>query len=99
MQVVSADAQGGVPALVDRAQHEPVTIERNGRPVAVVLAVEEYERLNEAEEREMERLCRELDEKIAKGFASGAGRNLSVEEMLEWCKQEWEAGRRYGPPR
>lgn len=31
--------------LIDKARAQPVTVEKHGRPVVVVLAVEEYERL------------------------------------------------------
>ena len=31
--------------LIDTARAEPVVVEKHGRPVVVVLAVEEYERL------------------------------------------------------
>ncbi|MEZ5489028.1 MAG: type II toxin-antitoxin system Phd/YefM family antitoxin [Gammaproteobacteria bacterium] len=34
--------------LVDTARAEPVTIEKHGRPVVVVLSIEEYERLTAA---------------------------------------------------
>jgi prevent-host-death family protein len=40
------DNSGG---LIDVARPEPVTIERHGRAVAVVLAVKEYERLRAIE--------------------------------------------------
>ncbi len=36
--------------LLDAAQREPVTIEKNGRPVAVMLCLEEYERLEALED-------------------------------------------------
>lgn len=36
--------------LLDAAQREPVTIEKNGRPVAVLLCLEEYERLEALED-------------------------------------------------
>ena len=46
MKVMSAGkAKNGFGLLIDTARAEPVTIEKHGRPVAVVLAVEEYERL------------------------------------------------------
>lgn len=46
MQRMSArDAKNGFGKLVDLARAEPVAIEKFGRPVVVVLAVEEYERL------------------------------------------------------
>lgn len=46
MQSMSAkDAKYGFGRLIDLARSEPVTVEKHGRPVVVVLAVEEYERL------------------------------------------------------
>jgi antitoxin Phd len=36
--------------LLDTAQRETVTIEKKGRPVAVVMSVDEYKRLEEAED-------------------------------------------------
>jgi prevent-host-death family protein len=35
--------------LIDMARAEPVVIEKHGRPVVVVLAVEEYQRLTSIE--------------------------------------------------
>jgi prevent-host-death family protein len=46
MKVMSAGkAKNGFGLLIDTARAEPVTIAKHGRPVAVVLSVEEYERL------------------------------------------------------
>ena len=46
MQSMTAkDAKYGFGRLIDLARAEPVTVEKHGRPVVVVLAVEEYERL------------------------------------------------------
>jgi prevent-host-death family protein len=46
MKIMSAGkAKNGFGLLMDTARAEPVTIEKHGRPVAVVLSVEEYERL------------------------------------------------------
>jgi prevent-host-death family protein len=48
MKTMSArDAKNGFGLLLDTARAEPVTIEKHSRPVVVVLAVEEYERLTE----------------------------------------------------
>lgn len=48
MQSMSAkDAKYGFGRLIDLARSEPVTVEKHGRPVVVVMAVEEYERLRE----------------------------------------------------
>jgi prevent-host-death family protein len=48
MQSMSAkDAKYGFGRLIDLARSEPVVVEKHGRPVVVVLAVEEYERLRD----------------------------------------------------
>jgi prevent-host-death family protein len=39
------DAKYNFGKLIDTARAEPVTVEKHGRAVVVVLAVEEYERL------------------------------------------------------
>ncbi len=45
MTTVSAsEAKTYFGALVDKAQKEPVTIERQGRPVAVVISYEDYQK-------------------------------------------------------
>ena len=46
----ATDAKNGFGRLPDTAQREPVTIEKKGRPVAVVLSLEEYERLEALED-------------------------------------------------
>jgi prevent-host-death family protein len=46
MKSISAkDAKNGFGRLLDLARAEPITVEKHGRPVVVVLSVEEYERL------------------------------------------------------
>ena len=49
MKSMSAkDAKNAFGLLLDTARAEPVAIEKHGRPVVVVLSIEEYERfLNE----------------------------------------------------
>jgi prevent-host-death family protein len=49
MKSMSAkDAKNGFGQLLDTAQREPVTIEKKGRPVAVVISLDEYEKLEAA---------------------------------------------------
>ena len=49
MRVVSAtDAKQRLAAVLDAAQREPVVIRRQNRDVAVVISVEDYERLRGA---------------------------------------------------
>ena len=46
MQILSAkDAKYGFGRLIDLARVEPVTVAKHGRPVVVVMSVEEFERL------------------------------------------------------
>ena len=50
MQTLSAkDAKYGFGRLIDLARAAPITVTKHGRPVVVVLSVEEYERLKALE--------------------------------------------------
>ncbi len=44
------DAKNNFGQLLDTARQEPVIIDKKGRPVAVLMATEEYERLERLEE-------------------------------------------------
>nr|WP_246422851.1 type II toxin-antitoxin system prevent-host-death family antitoxin [Mycoplana azooxidifex] len=46
------DAKNAFGLLLDTARAEPVTVEKHGRPVVVVLSVEEFERLNRRQDTE-----------------------------------------------
>ncbi|WP_439524132.1 type II toxin-antitoxin system Phd/YefM family antitoxin [Marivita sp.] len=49
MKTLSArDAKNRFGYLIDTARQEPVSVEKHGRPVVVVLSVEDYERLASA---------------------------------------------------
>ncbi|WP_183807576.1 type II toxin-antitoxin system prevent-host-death family antitoxin [Mycoplana azooxidifex] len=53
MKSMSAkDAKNAFGLLLDTARAEPVTVEKHGRPVVVVLSVEEFERLNRRQDTE-----------------------------------------------
>jgi prevent-host-death family protein len=43
--LTAKDAKYGFGRLIDLARTEPVAVAKHGRPVVVVMAVEEYERL------------------------------------------------------
>lgn len=46
MKTLSArDAKNSFGNLIDTARQQPVLIEKHGRPVVVVIAVEEYDRI------------------------------------------------------
>ena len=55
--VSSTEAKQRFAAILDAAQHEPVTIKRQNREVAVVLSTREYERLHGLNVQEFERFC------------------------------------------
>ena len=44
--LTAKDAKYGFGRLIDLARAEPVAIAKHGRPVVVVMSVEEHERLN-----------------------------------------------------
>ena len=47
MKCMSAkDAKNAFGLLLDNARAEPVTVEKHGRPVVVVMSIEEFERLS-----------------------------------------------------
>ena len=57
MKTVSAtDAKQRLAALLDAAQREPVMIRRQNRDVAVIISVEEYERIRRSNIKELDRL-------------------------------------------
>ena len=58
MRYVSAtDAKQRLASLLDAAQREPVVIRRQKRDVAVLLSVEEYNRIRALNVAEFQRLC------------------------------------------
>ena len=79
VKLTSKQAQSRFGELMDVAQHEPVVIERHGRPIAVVLSVKDYERL----EASQDRLWAERAEKaIERGFASQEETKKLFEDIL-----------------
>lgn len=59
MQTMSAkDAKNSFGLLLDRARAEPVQVEKHGRPVVVVVSVEEFQRLRFASEALLRRSVR-----------------------------------------
>lgn len=51
MKATATEVKNRFGEFLDRAQKEPITVEKSGRPVAVLLAQEEYERLQAMEDR------------------------------------------------
>ena len=49
LSMSAKDAKYGFGRLIDLARSEPLVVEKHGRPVIVVMAVEEFERLKAVE--------------------------------------------------
>lgn len=77
--VAAREAKNRFGQLMDDAQHEPVTIEKNGRPIAVVMSLGAYEA---AEARKIELLRRDVAESDA-DLAAGRFRPLDQETLDE----------------
>ena len=73
--VTAADAKNRFGQLLDIAQREPVTVTKQGRPAAVMLSVEDYQRIRGAARDRLLDTVRELQ-----AAASAAG---LTEEALE----------------
>jgi prevent-host-death family protein len=61
--VTATEAKQRFAAILDTAQHEPVTIRRQNREVAVVLSSREYERLRGLNVQEFESFCDAMAER------------------------------------
>lgn len=62
MKIMSAkDAKNAFGLLLDTARAEPVTVAKHGRPVVVVLSVEEFERFNRQKDTEKASRKRSID--------------------------------------
>jgi prevent-host-death family protein len=90
MQNMSAhDAKARFGQLLDTARREPVTIERHGRPVAVMLSKEEYDELNDIKLRQ---LRAEIDAGLA-DLERGAYTDYKADELRKLAERIKAAGR------
>ena len=77
MRTVSAtDAKQRLAAVLDAAQREPVVIRRQKRDVAVVLSLEQFERLRGLNANEFQQFCH----RVAK---RAAARGLTEDKLAE----------------
>ena len=82
MQYVSAsDAKQRLAAILDTAQREPVMIRRQKRDVAVVLSVQEYERVCALNREEFQRFC----DRVGK---NAADRGLTEKKLTDILADE-----------
>ena len=74
----ASDAKNRFGDLLEEARKSPVRIERNGRPVAVVVSVEEFERLEAIED---EHWGRQAQAALQEGLLS---EEESRRRLAEW---------------
>ncbi|MDP3873940.1 MAG: type II toxin-antitoxin system Phd/YefM family antitoxin [Methyloversatilis sp.] len=55
--IAASEAKQGFAALIDAAAREPIAIQRQKRDVAVVMSMQEYERLTRLNKSEFQRFC------------------------------------------
>jgi prevent-host-death family protein len=63
--VTASEAKQGFAAVIEMAAKEPITISRQKRDVAVILSVEEYQRLARLNVAEFQRFCDAVGNKAA----------------------------------
>ena len=76
--IPAIDAKNRFGQLLDAAQREPVTVTKKGRPAAVVLSIEDYERIRGAARR---RLLATIDEIQSNAATAGLDEAL-LDELL-----------------
>ena len=82
MRYVSAtEAKQALAAVLDAAQREPVVIRRQQREVAVILSMQEYERLTAINIEEFQRFCDRIGEQAR-------NRGLTEDELAELLASE-----------
>ena len=77
--ITAIDAKNRFGQLLDSAQREPVTVTKMGRPAAIVLSVEDYERICGAARR---RLLASVDQAQCEAAAQGLTDEV-LEQLLE----------------
>lgn len=69
--ISSLDAKSRFGQLLEAAQRAPVTVTRKGRPAAVVLSVEDYERMRgKAWQRLLDTMARAREEVTGRGLTA-----------------------------
>ena len=75
----ASEAKNRFGELLDVARREPVQITKKGRNVAVVLSIEEFERLSDLED---ELLAFKAEKAQQEGFLGTTGSEALLEELL-----------------
>jgi len=63
--IAASDARQSFASVIDAAAREPIVIRRQQRDVAVVLSMQEYERLTQLNKAEFQRFCDAVGQRAA----------------------------------
>jgi antitoxin Phd len=81
MYTISAkEARNEFSALLDSVRSDPVQIQKNGKPVAVVISVEDYERLSALEDAWWAEKAKRAEKK---GYLGVKATNALIRKILE----------------
>ena len=80
-KVTASNAKKGLASVIDAAAREPVMIQRQKRDVAVVMSVQEYERLVHLNVAEFQRFCDQVG-------ASAEKAGMTEEKLAELLSRE-----------
>jgi len=78
--LAAREAKNSFGVLLDTAQREPVTIQKKGRSVAVILSMDEYERLQALEDAYW--VARAKEAELEGYLGAGEGERL-LQELLD----------------
>ena len=85
-KMAALEAKNRFGELIDTAQREPVTIEKHGRPVAVVMSTEEFEQFEALKLERLKALIQEGLDDIE------AGRVVDGEEAFREIREKLNSG-------
>ncbi len=86
-RIAAREAKNRFGQLIDDAQHEPVTIEKNGRPIAVVMSLGEYEATEAMKLELLRRDVAESDADLAAGRVRALNQDTLDETKAAACRQ------------
>ncbi len=85
--MATSEARSRFSELIDIAQREPVTIERNGRPIVVMLAMDDYEAAEQAKIDALKAMVAEGDKAYEEGHYSTFDETVVEEICAEGLKE------------
>ncbi len=85
--IAAPSAAEDVERLLEEAQREPVTIEWDGRAVAVLMSSAEYSRLTEHLDETWTEADEELEDELLKGLSSGPATSFTPADWADIDRQ------------